>query len=391
MVCDAAPTAGRSESGDPASSHGQTLSHHQGPDPKPSTKEHSIDRFCYQYLQMVSPPEYPPGDLVKSSRVQNEIFERIFAAQSAPPPKMARLQLRALKELVQRIQESVGDDESDEYAVSDEFMHRIGELMSMPRTSELDEAQHKCIVSYRLSLLEPPAMIDILENRSLIAASGTTGLRTWEAGLHLGQYLCMNGHLVRGKRVLELGAGTGYLSVLCAKYLGAAHVTATDGYEEVVDSLSDNLALNNVQWSYDPSPLTSDATVCPKLLKWGHALMGTEEESWNRGQKVHLVLGADITYDQRANPPLVATLRELLHLFPDAKILVAATQRNETTSVVFRELCSQNGLCLEEHAFSLDQIPKHVPDRDVLTPYYTLSMPIHIYYISLAGRPDGPS
>lgn len=258
--------------------------------------------------------------------------------------------------------------------------------MCMPRTSELEEAQQKCIASYRLSLLQPPPLVDILENRSLIAAGGTTGLRTWEAALHLGQYLCLNNSLVKGKRVLELGAGTGYLSIMCAKYLGAAHVTVTDGSEEVVDSLPDNFALNDVQWSYDSS--ATDAILCPKLMKWGHALIGTEEAPWNRGQKIDVVVGADITYDKRANSPLVATLRELVDLFPDVTIIIAATQRNEKTLAIFQDSCLRKGLRVQETVFSLDQIQEKVPDQSVLTPFYSLSMPIHIYSISKAASPQ---
>ena len=58
--------------------------------------------------------------------------------------------------------------------------------------------------------------------RCRIAAAGTMGLRTWEAALHLGQYLCTNPELVRNKRVLELGTWTGYLAILCRPRLRLA-------------------------------------------------------------------------------------------------------------------------------------------------------------------------
>jgi predicted nicotinamide N-methyase len=56
-----------------------------------------------------------------------------------------------------------------------------------------------------------------------------TGGDVWLGGLAVAQYLCREGNvsLVRGKRVVELGAGTGYLS-LCAAMLGADNVVATD-------------------------------------------------------------------------------------------------------------------------------------------------------------------
>lgn len=261
-------------------------------------------------------------------------------------------------------------------------MDRLGELMFEPLKSEADEAQRKCLVTYRLSLVQPPESIDILENRSLLAAGGTTGLRTWEAALHLGQYLSINSHLVTGKRVLELGAGTGYLSILCAKMLGAAHVTSSDGSEEVVEKLADNFALNGLEWDYSVS---SSARLSPKLLKWGHALVGTEEPEWNGGRKIDLVIGADVTYDQKVIPFLVATLTELLELDPDTEIIISATQRNVDTLMVFRDSCFKSGLLVNEVEFSVkdqqDTLQRHGRSNGTLTPFYSTQVPIRIFHI----------
>lgn len=269
--------------------------------------------------------------------------------------------------------------------VSDSIMSRIGHLVSMPQVPEDEEVQTKRLVTYRLALLETPAHVDILENRQLIAAGGTTGLRTWEAALHLGQFLCANSGLVAGKRVLELGAGTGFLSIACAKCLGATHVTVTDGAEEVVDSLPDNFALNDIAWSYNASPGT---VISPKLLKWGHALVGTEEAEWNGGRQVDLVIGADITYDHKAIPSLVATLKELLELYPDAEIIISATERNLATLSTFKDACLANRLSVSELDFSAEQaLAKLRPDgrHEPMTPFYSLDIPIRIFRISTSA------
>lgn len=262
-------------------------------------------------------------------------------------------------------------------------MDHLGELMSQPLMPEADEAQQKCLVTYHMSLLRSPAVIHILENRSLISAGGTTGLRTWEAALHLGQYLCVNSHLVAGKRVLELGAGTGYLSILGAKCLGADYVIASDGAEEVVDNLADNFTLNDLDWDYTSSRRTR---ISPKLLKWGHALIGTEEPEWIGGQKVDLVIGADITYDQSVIPSLVSTVMELIKLYPEADIIVAATQRNIETLSAFRDACAQNRLRVKELEFSAQEQQgvldlRGQPCRP-LTPFYSTRVPILIFHIS---------
>lgn len=397
-----------------------------GPGPQFSNVDQSaIDLFCYQYLQLQPRLDYPGGRLLKRADVQDELFRRICAdhADSDSPPRNARFQLRTLKELARRIQASIGDEETDEYVcgslrlhaqvwapatlghcwphldalsvnllfadmvsfqeVSDQIMGRIGHLMSMPQVPEADEAQLKSLVTYTLSLLQPPVQIDILENRLLIAAGGTTGLRTWEAALHLGQFLCTNRNLVAGKRVLELGAGTGYLSILCAKHLGAAHVIASDGSEDVVDTLADNFCVNNIPWGYGTS---SEGSISPKLLKWGHALVGTEEVEWNAGRTIDLVVGADITYDHKVIPSLVATLSELRDLYPGVEIVIAATQRNMATLDSFQAACLQNRLKAHEVDFSTDTISKNVDKsgqhHGPLSPFYPSDTPIRIFHIS---------
>ncbi|POS76005.1 hypothetical protein DHEL01_v205607 [Diaporthe helianthi] len=340
-----------------------------------------IDRFCCQYLQLEAHLDYPDGQLLKTPEVQDEIYERMFAGRSTSS-KSARFQLRVLKELVKRIQDSIGENETDDFEVSDKLMDRLGELMFEPLMAEAVEAQRRCLVTYRISMVQPPENIDILENRSLLAAGGTTGLRTWEAALHLGQYLSINGHLVAGKRVLELGAGTGYLSILCAK-LGAAHVTSSDGSEEVVEKLADSFILNGLQWDHSVS---SSARLRPKLLKWGHALVGTEEPGWNGGHKVDLVIGADVTYDQKVIPFLVSTLSELVDLGPDTEILISATQRNADTLTVFRDSCAKACLQVKELAFSVkdqqDILERHGRPEVALTPFYSTHMPIRIFQIT---------
>lgn len=129
--------------------------------------------------------------------------------------------------------------------------------------------------------------ITLLEQRHLISGSRTTGFRTWEASLHLGSYLLTRdgSRLVRGKNVLELGAGTGFLSILLAKHLQANHVTTTDGDEGVIESLKENLALNNLE---DQQQMRTET------LRWGHDFTGTWVENDYTTHPYDVVIGADI-------------------------------------------------------------------------------------------------
>lgn len=343
-----------------------------------------IDRFCFQYLQAEQTLDFPDSAILREDDVQEELFSRLFDPASLDHPPPHRYQLRVLKDLVARIESSIEDwdkhvrlnshsdspfkSNATSQGLSDNLMTSLSELLSQPLPPEATAAQQKSYVTYHLLALQQSdkllvPSITLLESRALISALGTTGLRTWEAAIHLGQYLCVNPQLVKGQRVLELGAGTGFLSILCAKYLAAAHVMASDGSDDVVNHLPDNIFLNGLQ--------DSDA-ISPMELKWGHALVGTEEQAWNGGRGIDLVIGADITYDPSVIPALAGTLEELVAASPAVKIVIAATERNRATFETFQQACRNTG-------FTIDQVDFPVPTRrDQLGPFYNDQLPIHI-------------
>jgi predicted nicotinamide N-methyase len=91
--------------------------------------------------------------------------------------------------------------------------------------------------------------VTILETPSLISGFGTTGLRTWEAALALGEYLLLHPPPA-SMRILELGAGTGLVSLVAARLgvgVGVGGILATDGDEGVCEGLRKNVALNSLE------------------------------------------------------------------------------------------------------------------------------------------------
>ncbi|KAF9880670.1 hypothetical protein CkaCkLH20_01712 [Colletotrichum karsti] len=338
-----------------------------------STSDDSVNRLCSQYLQLEATLDYPPAQVIREPTAQNAIYKRLFSDEGpryAPP---ARYRLRTLKELVAIIESSIED--WDQHEVSEDLMTALSESLATPIPSEASSVQQKSYVTYHLSGIEQHSSdqaaskpdITLLEARSLISASGTTGLRTWEAALHLGQYLCANRQIITGRRVLELGAGTGYLAILCAKHLAAARVVASDGSDDVINNLPESFFLNDLQDS---------ELVRPMELRWGHALVGTEDQQWNNGESVDVVIGADITYDKSVIPALIATLEELFSLFPTVEVLISATQRNEVTFEAFCGRCRQRGM-------SLDYVDFAIPARaQQQGPFYSDSVPIRICRVS---------
>ncbi|KAF6827158.1 hypothetical protein CPLU01_09231 [Colletotrichum plurivorum] len=333
-----------------------------------SASDDAVNRFCNQYLQLEPTLDYPPGHVIREAEAQGVIYKKLFSDEGPRYPPPARYRLRVLKELVARIESSIED--WDQHEVSEDLMTALSESLAAPIPSELSSAQQKSYVTYHLSGLEeqlPAPDVTLLESRSLISASGTTGLRTWEAALHLGQYLCANRGVVEGKRVLELGAGTGYLAIVCANHLGAACVVASDGSDDVINNLPESFFLNGLQGS---------ERVRATELRWGHALVGTEDREWNEGEAVDVVIGADITYDQSVIPALIATLDELFTLFPGVQVLISATQRNEVTFKAFCERCRQRGMGLDYVDFP---IPARAQQRG---PFYSDTVPIRICRVS---------
>lgn len=163
--------------------------------------------------------------------------------------------------------------------------------MGQPLPSASAAAQQKSYVTYTAPIPGPSAaQVTLLEAPSLLASSGTTGFRTWEAALFLGAYLCSSegNHFVTSKSVLELGAGTGFLSIFCAKNLGAQRVLATDGSQEVIGDLRSNMHLNELEGS---------EMMKTAVLQWGHALIGGVADCREGKRSYDLVLGADVVSD----------------------------------------------------------------------------------------------
>ncbi len=305
-------------------------------------------------------------------------------------------------------------------------MSALSSLLRANVPSESLFAQQKAYVTYCFPLDSSDAstcqdrQITLLESRSVISSSGTTGLRTWEAALLLGAFLLSETGqaMVCGQRILELGTGTGMLSILCAKYLGASGVVATDGDEGVVDAVKTNAFLNGLD---DPSRATFRSAV----LKWGWPIKASGFEE-DYGMSIpDVVVAADVvsairkrsrrrersltqrlqTYDESVIPALVSSLRGFYELNPGLRVLIGATIRNPKTIETFLGACGgfapqnqprsrarskqslmggvdRNGLRFDEVDFPAR--PEHLQDG----PFYPTWTPIKIWCIT-RSQADG--
>ena len=154
--------------------------------------------------------------------------------------------------------------------------------------------------------------IMIQEMPNSLLMNGTTGLRTWEASLALAEHLALNPGLVIAKKVLELGAGTGLVSLLCGR-LGAESVLATDGSSLVVQALERTILQQ-----------ARKAQIRTCSLNFG-------EQSRELKQNRDLVVAADVTYDDCILPSLVDTIEAIFTRNAAARVMFAATLRKQST------------------------------------------------------------
>jgi protein-lysine N-methyltransferase EEF2KMT len=231
-------------------------------------------------------------------------------------------------------------------------MEKMANLSTESEPSPLDAAKMKSILTYYLPSATQNLIINsifIEESPNLLSSAGATGLKTWDACLHLATYLTTEGKsLVIGKSVLELGVGTGLLSIICAGPLSAAYVLATDGDPDVGETIHRNVGFNHhlSRKSGLQIPLES------RVLEWGSsANLGSVLPSKGGSVLYDTILGADITYSPDSLEPLASTLSGLAELCPSADIVISATIRNEDTFDIFLAHCLEHELSVYDIDF----------------------------------------
>ncbi|XP_023279481.1 EEF1A lysine methyltransferase 3 [Seriola lalandi dorsalis] len=168
-----------------------------------------------------------------------------------------------------------------------------------------------------------------LKIRQVFGANLGVAAPVWEAALHLCRYFEEQSVELRGKRIIELGAGTGVVGILAAR-LGAA-VTLTD-LPLALPQLQANVSANMPSSGW-PSP---PPTVLP--LSWG-------EDHKNFPTDWDLVLCADIIYLPETYPLLVETLTHLCK--NGAVVYLSSKMRKEHGTPGFYEECLPSRFSVE--------------------------------------------
>lgn len=239
-------------------------------------------------------------------------------------------------------------------------MEYYAALSTKAEPSEISAAMEKQKIEYTVSgniLHIRHPHVYLWEKPSLIAGSGTTGYRTWPAALHLSTFLTTSAgrRLVEGKRLVELGAGTGLVS-LVSLVLGAETVLATDGDEHIVDAIFDNTMLNTLHLGSLTPRLHSEVLEWnnPRSLLEGldrHSLTIEHPPPSTHHRPIDLVLGADILYDPTSFQGLAASIVAFLTSERHPTVLIAAPMRSRATMDTFQDICLSMNLRVSEIYF----------------------------------------
>jgi predicted nicotinamide N-methyase len=160
-----------------------------------------------------------------------------------------------------------------------------------------------------LRLLRPPQADELIDENAFDEDEFLPyWAEIWPSGVALAEVV--DGLALRGKRVLELGAGLGIPSLVAA--LGGADVLATDWSDDAVSLLRDNAERNGIALRVE-------------RVRWD------EPEPLLRGAPWDVVLGADLLYEER-------NAEQLLELLPrlGGDVLLADPGRPFATSFLAR-------------------------------------------------------
>lgn len=149
----------------------------------------------------------------------------------------------------------------------------------------------------------------------------------------IGVYGHAHAELVQGKRVLELGCGTGLAGIVAAALGASAVLTDT---AEIAAHAQTNIDCNT-------TVITSGhgSAQCA-VLKWD-AL----QDSSVLLEQYEVIMGADLVYADKDITPLADTLQVLRQHSPHVKLFLAHKDRNSDITGAMLEGLRSRGSCLQ--------------------------------------------
>ncbi|KAF4573590.1 hypothetical protein EYR36_008108 [Pleurotus pulmonarius] len=186
-------------------------------------------------------------------------------------------------------------DQDDEIEARSQLIDIASQILSAFSSVEPDDDEAASITrTFSFSVGVESKILDVqLNDAALLSEDHTSvGLQSWGSAIILAERICKSPEFFgldtpseRKLRVLELGAGTGLLSIVAAKLVPSSVVVATDYHPDVLSNLSLNVDSNFPRATpYD--------SVCVHKLDW-------ESPSFEApfDQPFDVILAADVVYN----------------------------------------------------------------------------------------------
>lgn len=261
--------------------------------------ERQLLRFRRQVLQRVPvaritwPATAVLGDYEVQERIHHQILSRVITQDRSADGRVTRWLSQLCIQLSKRI--TAAAEVSTEGDIFDPLMEDCASVQRVPVLDEVEDAQKDVLITYVAGDdVHDTVEVTLLEKPRVVSGSGFTGHRTWEAALVLAHELAeswMPQGRLAGKRILELGSGTGLLALVCASLAaGVARIVATDGDAQAVKRL--------------PLSIEHNTGLMVDNLAYGEYTWGEPFEDTVIGHELQqgvfdLIIGADVVSDTR--------------------------------------------------------------------------------------------
>eukprot|EP00030_Apusomonadida_sp_AF-17_P006105 a677635_58.p2 GENE.a677635_58~~a677635_58.p2 ORF type:complete len:246 (-),score=69.81 a677635_58:62-772(-) len=160
--------------------------------------------------------------------------------------------------------------------------------------------------------------------------NGGVATLVWQAVMLQCRWFERAGTSFAGKRVVELGSGTGFVGIYVAKR-GAAHVFLTDiDAPKVLAVLEENVAANDV-----------GAATTVRPLDWRNR----DDCATIPGGAPDVIIVCECIYNGRMHEDLIATIKALTG--PETITYVCYAQRHPEAEALFFERCAAVGFAIE--------------------------------------------
>lgn len=204
--------------------------------------------------------------------------------------------------------------------------------------NEMDHRNNDEIAVVEIGRQATPLQIRIRELPFADGVAGSTGGQLWCSGRVLAEEVLQFPDRVRGRRVIELGAGCGLLGMVVARV--ARWTLLTDGDEEVVRNLQYNLDLNSALWRLADGEEERELSV--QRLPWDDIVAG---DGWPPEERADVVLSSDTLFGSWGDTLAQAMLKVLA---PGGLVMVVVPEDRRIGVAGFLEVMQASGYAFSE-------------------------------------------